>query len=207
MPTGPRRIVVLASGTGSTLQALLDAGDDPAFGARVVAVGADRPGTGAAQRAERRGVPSFVVPLADFPTRTAWDRQLADTVGAHDPDVVVSAGFMKLVGAPFLDRFGDRYVNSHPALLPSFPGTHAVRDALRHGVKITGCTLFLVDAGVDTGPIVDQRAVPVLAGDDDAALHERIKAAERQMLVDGVGRMLRDGWTVDGRTVTFGRTP
>ena len=121
----------------------------------------------------------------------------------YEPDLVISAGFMKLVGKHFLARFGGRYVNSHPALLPSFPGMHAVRDALDHGVKVSGCTLFVVDEGVDTGPIIAQRAVPILDGDDEATLHERIKSAERDVLVEYVGRMAREGWTVNGRKVSI----
>ena len=199
-PPEPRRVVALASGGGSTLQALLDAAADPAYGVRVVAVGSDREGSGAVERARSAGVATFVLPLgAD---REAWDAQLADVVAEHAPDLVVLAGFMRLVGRSFLGRWGGRVVNSHPALLPSFPGMHAARDALAYGVKVTGCTLFVVDDGVDTGPIVDQRVVPVEDGDDEAALHDRIKAAERTMLVDMVGRMLREGFTVRGRKVS-----
>jgi len=135
--------------------------------------------------------------------RAAWDAELTAQVGAHRPDLVVSAGFMRLLGPAFLDRFGGRVVNSHPSLLPAFPGAHAVRDALAHGVTVTGATLFVVDAGVDSGPIVAQVAVPVRADDDEASLHERIKAEERALLVDVVGRMLREGFTVTGRKVTI----
>ncbi len=202
-PDRHARVVVLASGSGCTLQALFDAHVDGTLGAVLVAVGADRDDTGALERARAAGIDTFVVRLSDHPDRAAWDAALADAVAAHEPDLVVSAGFMKLVGAAFLDRFGGRYVNSHPALLPSFPGMHGPRDALEHGVRITGCTLFIVDAGVDTGPIVAQSAVPVLDDDDVDTLHERIKAAERTMLVDYVGKMARDGWTVRGRTVTI----
>lgn len=197
----PARVVILASGQGSTLQALLDAAADPGFGAQVVAVGADREGTGALARAERAGVDTFVRRVRDFPDRAAWDADLTATVDAYAPDLVVSAGFLKLVGPRFLERFGGRYVNSHPALSPSFPGIHAPRDALAWGVKVTGCTLFVVDAGVDTGPVIDQRVVPVLDDDDADALHDRIKAAEREMLVDNIGAMVRRGWTVTGRKV------
>lgn len=206
MPDRARRIVVLASGSGSTLQALLDASADPRFGARVVAVGTDRPGVTALDRAREAGAATFTVRLADHPSREAWDAALAAAVAGFEPDLVVSAGFMKLVGEAFLTRFGDRYVNSHPALLPAFPGMHGPRDALAYGVKVSGCTLFLVDAGTDTGPIIDQRAVPVLDDDDEHSLHERIKAAERLMLVETIGRMLRDGWSVNGRNVTLGRS-
>lgn len=200
----PARLVVLASGAGSNLQALLDACADPAYGAQVVAVGADRDGTGATQRAERAAVPSFVVRLADHPDRAAWDVALAERVAAYEPDLVVSAGFMKIVGAAFLARFAGRYVNTHPALLPAFPGAHAVRDALAYGVKVTGATVHIVDAGVDTGPIVAQTAVPVRPGDDEQALHARIKDVERPLLVATVGRMVREGYSVEGREVVIG---
>ncbi len=194
---------MLVSGTGTTLQALLDASDDPAWGAEVVAVGADREGTLGEQRARDRGIPTFVLRVSDFPSREDWDAALAATVAGYEPTLVVSAGFMKLVGKHFLERFEGRFLNTHPALLPSFPGMHGARDALEHGVKVTGCTLFLVDAGVDSGPIVAQAAVPVLDGDDEATLHERIKVAERETLVDAVGRMAREGFTVTGRRVTI----
>lgn len=199
----PARIVVLASGSGSTLQAILDAATDPAFGAEVVAVGADRDGIAALDRGQQAGAATFVLRLKDFATRTEWDAALADAVSAFAPDLVVSAGFMKLVGPAFLDRFGGRYINSHPALLPSFPGMHGPRDALDYGVKISGCTLFVVDSGVDTGPIIAQTAVPVLDDDDETTLHERIKQAERTTLVEYVGRMAREGWTVTGRKVSI----
>ena len=191
------------SGTGTNLQALLDACTDPSYGAVVVAVGADRKDIEGLARAERAGVPTFVLRVADFPDRESWDRAFTDAVDAYEPDLVVSAGFLKLAGRAFLDRFGGRYVNTHPALSPSFPGMHGARDALAYGVKVTGCTLFMVDDGVDTGPIVAQRAVDVLDGDDEATLHERIKVVEREMLVDAVGRMIRDGWTVTDRKVTL----
>jgi phosphoribosylglycinamide formyltransferase-1 len=197
------RLVVLVSGGGSTLQALLDAGADASFGARVVAVGADRTGIEALARAERAGVATFTCRTSQYAGRDDWDAALADAVGGYEPDLVISAGFMKLVGKRFLSRFGGRFVNTHPALLPSFPGMHGARDALQHGVKITGCTLFAVDDGVDTGPIIAQRAVAVLDDDDEATLHERIKVAEREMLVDNVGRMAREGWTIKGRKVTI----
>ena len=198
-----RRLVVLVSGSGTNLQALLDACGDPAYGAEVVAVGADRDGIEGLARAARAGVPTFVHRVADFATRDDWDAALTKTVAEYEPDLVVLAGFMKLTGPEFLDRFGGRTVNTHPALSPSFPGMRGPRDALAYGVKVTGCTLFLVDAGVDTGAVVAQAAVPVLDDDDESALHERIKTVERQLLVDTVGRMTREGWTVTGRKVTI----
>jgi phosphoribosylglycinamide formyltransferase-1 len=200
----PARIVVLVSGAGTNLQALLDACADPAYGASVVAVGADRDGIEGLSRAERAGVPTFVHRLKDHGSREAWDRALTEAVASYEPDVVVLAGFMKLVGTTFLDRFAGMVVNTHPALCPSFPGTSGPADALAYGVKVTGATLFVVDAGVDTGPIVAQVPVLVREGDDADALHERIKVAEREMLVDAIGRMAREGFAVEGRHVRFG---
>ncbi len=200
----PARLVVLVSGAGTNLQGLLDAcRDDAAYGAAVVAVGADRPDTVAVQRAERAGIPCFVVPLQDFPERSGWDRALTAAVQEHEPDLVVSAGFRKLVGPAFLDHFGGRFVNTHNALLPSFPGIHGPRDALAYGVKVSGATLFVVDEGIDTGVVVDQVAVRVEDDDDVDTLTERIKIAERAMLVQCVGRMAREGFTVSGRKVTI----
>jgi phosphoribosylglycinamide formyltransferase 1 len=200
----PSRLVVLVSGEGTNLQALIDACRDPGYGAQVAAVGADRGMIGALARAERAGVPTFTVRLADFPGREDWDRALARACADHAPDLIVLAGFMKLVGRPFLDSFAGRCVNTHPALLPSFPGANGVRDALAHGVKVTGCTVFLVDEGVDTGPILAQASVPVADDDDEVTLHERIKVAERALLVGTVGRMVREGWSVRGRKARIG---
>lgn len=197
-------IVVLVSGSGTLLQALLDASQDPAYGVRVAAVGADRPDIEGLARAERAGVPTFVCRLRDFDDRTAWDAALTEQVAAHSPELVVSAGFLKLVGERFLESFGGRYLNSHNALLPSFPGIHGPRDALEYGVKLAGATLFVVDAGVDTGAIVAQCAVPVADDDTVDTLTERIKEAERPQLVEWVGRMARDGFAVDGRRVRVG---
>jgi phosphoribosylglycinamide formyltransferase-1 len=195
------RLVVLVSGAGTNLQALLDACVDPAYGVQVVAVGADREGIEGLARAERAGVPTFVARVPDYPTRTDWDVALADTVAAYEPDLVVSAGFMKILGVEFLKRF--TVINTHPALLPAFPGAHAVREALAYGVKITGCTVHFVDEGVDTGPVIAQEAVQVRWHDDEESLHERIKQVERRLLVDVVGRLARDGWTAHGRRVSL----
>jgi phosphoribosylglycinamide formyltransferase-1 len=200
----PTRLVVLVSGSGTNLQALLDACADEAYGAKVVAVGADREGIEGLARAEAVGVPTFTAKVKDYTSREHWDRALADKVAAFEPDVVVLAGFMKLVGETFLDAFGGRTVNTHPALSPSFPGMHGPREALEYGVKVTGATLFIVDAGVDTGAIVAQTAVPVADDDTEETLHERIKVAERAMLVDAVGKMAREGFSVEGRRVRFG---
>ncbi|MET9481107.1 phosphoribosylglycinamide formyltransferase [Streptomyces sp. NPDC006638] len=208
-PTGrPARLVVLVSGSGTNLQALIDAiGADPTgFGARIVAVGADRDSIEGLERAERAGVPTFVCRVRDHGTREAWDAALAAATAAYEPDLVVSAGFMKIVGKEFLARFGGRFVNTHPALLPSFPGAHGVRDALAHGVKVTGCTVHFVDEGVDEGPIIAQGVVEVRDedySDDGVALHERIKEVERRLLVDVVGRLARHGYRIEGRKVTI----
>ncbi|MEU5565734.1 MULTISPECIES: phosphoribosylglycinamide formyltransferase [Micromonospora] len=202
-PVPAARIVVLVSGSGSNLHALLDAAADPAYGAQVVAVGADRDGIGGLDHAAAAGLPTFVVPLKAYDTREEWDRALTAQVAEHRPDLVISAGFLKLVGPHFLAAFGDRYLNTHNTLLPAFPGIHGPRDALAYGVKISGATLFFVDAGTDTGPIVAQVAVPVLDDDDEETLTERIKSAERRQLVEQVGRLVRNGWTIIGRKVTI----
>ncbi|MEU6403484.1 phosphoribosylglycinamide formyltransferase [Streptomyces sp. NPDC046985] len=201
-----KRLVVLVSGSGTNLQALLDAiaeaGAD-AYGARIVAVGADRDGVEGLARAERAGIPTFVRKVGDYGTRAEWDTALAEAVAAHEPDLVVSAGFMKIVGKEFLARFGGRFVNTHPALLPSFPGAHGVRDALAYGAKVTGCTVHFVDDGVDTGPVIAQSAVEIRDEDDESALHERIKEVERRLLVEVVGRLARNGHRIEGRKVVI----
>jgi phosphoribosylglycinamide formyltransferase 1 len=204
VPGRPARLVVLVSGSGTNLQALLDACADPAYGASVVAVGADREGIEGLARARRAGIPGFVHRVKDHETRADWDAALTASCAGHRPDLVVLAGFMKLTGERFLAEFGGRCVNTHPALSPSFPGMHGPADALAYGVKVTGATLFVVDAGVDTGPIVAQTAVPVEDDDDVETLHERIKVAERAMLVATVGRMAREGFTITGRRVRLG---
>jgi phosphoribosylglycinamide formyltransferase-1 len=202
-PGPPARVVVLVSGSGTLLQALLDAASRGDYPATVVAVGADRAGIEGLRRAERAGVPGFVVRLAEHTDRAAWDVALTEAVAGHEPDLVVSAGFMKILGPAFLGRFAGRVLNTHPALLPAFPGAHAVSDALGYGVKVTGCTVHLVDAGVDTGPIVAQEAVPIEPGEDAGKLHERIKVVERRLLVDVIERIAREGYTVNGREVSI----
>jgi phosphoribosylglycinamide formyltransferase 1 len=189
------RLVVLVSGSGSNLQALLDAWP----------VGADRPGIEGLARADKHDVPTFVAAVPAFPSRDAWDAFLTESCLRYEPDLIVSAGFMKLVGPRFLDAFEGRYVNTHNALLPAFPGMHGPRDALAYGVKLAGATLHFVDSGVDTGAIIAQVAVPVLDDDTEDTLLERIKVAERRQLVDTVGRMAREGWTVNERKVRLGR--
>jgi phosphoribosylglycinamide formyltransferase 1 len=192
------RIVVLISGSGTLLQALLDNAD----GFSVSAVLSDRATAAGLERARSAGVPTAVVEFAEFPDRDNWNEALARAVDTFHPDLVVLAGFMRILGDPLLSRYHGRIINTHPALLPAFPGAHGVRDALAHGVKVTGCSVILVDAGTDSGPIIAQRAVDVLDDDDESSLHERIKVAERELLVDVVGRMARQGWSVDGRKVT-----
>ncbi|MBV1935361.1 phosphoribosylglycinamide formyltransferase [Streptomyces sp. BV286] len=204
-----KRLVVLVSGSGTNLQALLDAiasQGAAAYGAEIVAVGADRDGIAGLERAERAGLPTFVHRVKDYASRDEWDAALAEATAAHAPDLVVSAGFMKIVGKEFLARFGGRFVNTHPALLPSFPGAHGVRDALAYGAKVTGCTVHFVDDGVDTGPIIAQGVVEVRNEDyedDGSALHERIKEVERRLLVDVVGRLARNGYRIEGRKVVI----
>jgi phosphoribosylglycinamide formyltransferase-1 len=199
----PARVVVLVSGSGTLLQALLDATGRPGFPATVVAVGADRHGIEGLARASRSGVPGFVVRLGDHPDRACWDIALTDAVAACEPDLVVSAGFMKILGPRFLDRFACRVLNTHPALLPAFPGAHPVPDAVAYGVRVTGATVHLVDGGTDTGPILAQEAVSVAPGESADELHERIKIVERRLLVDVVATLVRDGCTVNGRKVTM----
>ncbi len=200
--TAVKNVVVLASGSGTLLQALLDAPDPKPF--RMAAVGSDLASCVALDRAVAAGVPTFSCRLADHADRAAWNAALAGTVGAYAPDLVVLAGFMKLLGPGFLDAFRNKVINAHPSLLPAFPGMHAPADALAHGVKLTGCTVFLVDAGVDAGPIVAQRAVPVADDDDVARLHERIKVVERSLLVDVVTALTAAPYSVHGRKVVLG---
>jgi phosphoribosylglycinamide formyltransferase-1 len=198
----PARLVVLASGTGSLLESVLEAavGDYPA---RVVAVGTDRD-CRALEVAAANSLPAYTVRLGDHPDREAWDTAITEATAAYQPDLVVSAGFMKILGPQFLSRFLGRVVNTHPALLPAFPGAHAVPESLAYGVRVTGCTVHLVDAGMDTGPILAQEAVTVLDGDDEAALHERIKVVERRLLVEVLAAMATRGVTWTGRKAAIG---
>jgi formyltetrahydrofolate-dependent phosphoribosylglycinamide formyltransferase (EC 2.1.2.2) len=200
----PARLVILVSGTGSNMAAIMKAAEDPKYEATVVAVGADRPGTRGFEIAAAAGIPTFVCRLADFPDRDAWNRTLRDTVAEYTPDIVVLAGFLKLLSPEFLDAFPQRVINTHNALLPAFPGVHGPADALAYGVKLSGATLFVVDPGTDTGAILAQVACPVLDNDDADTLLERIKGVERTQLVESVGRMAREGWWVDGRHAGFG---
>lgn len=197
------RLVVLISGSGTLLQALLEACADPAYGAQVVAVGADRGGIAGLDRAAAYEIPTFVHPYAKGSDRSAWDVALTEQVASYEPDLVISAGFMKLVGDAFLRRFDGRMINTHPALLPSFPGMHGPRDALAYGVRVTGATVFLVDSGVDTGVILDQAAVTVLDDDTTETLHERIKVEERRLLVETTRRLATRPWHLDGRRVRW----
>lgn len=202
-PEPPRlRLVVLASGAGSLLQSLLAAATD-GYPAQVVAVGVDRD-CPAAAIAAAAGLPVFTVALGDYAERADWDAALTAATAAHAPDLVVSAGFMKILGPAFLECFGGRAINTHPALLPSFPGAHAVADALAYGVKLTGATVHLVDAGVDTGPILAQEGVGVGDDDDEASLHERIKTVERRLLVDVIAAIGRGGMSCNGRHARIG---
>ena len=187
------RAVVLLSGSGTNFQAVADAVSAGRLtGVEIVAVGTDQPGAAGLHRADGLGAETFVVDPKDYDARAEWDAALASAVAGFEPDVVVCSGFMRILGAAFLERFGDRTVNTHPALLPSFPGAHGVRDALAYGVKVTGCTVHWVDAGVDTGPIIAQRAVEVREGESQDELHERIKVQERSALIE-VLQGLADG--------------
>jgi phosphoribosylglycinamide formyltransferase 1 len=198
----PTPVVVLVSGSGTNLQALIDAAGNAAYGVRIAGVGADRNGITALHRAGAAGIPTFVCRVQDYATRADWDAALAERIGDHDPALVVSAGFMKLLGPHVLSRW--TVINTHPALLPAFPGAHAVRDALDYGARVTGCTVHLVDAGVDTGPVIAQASLDIEGDEEEEELHERIKVVERRLLVDTVGRMVRDGWQVNGRRVRLG---
>ncbi|WP_166906290.1 phosphoribosylglycinamide formyltransferase [Mycobacterium sp. DL440] len=201
-PSAPARLVVLASGTGSLLASLLAAASDD-YPARVVAVGTDRK-CAAIDIAAEAGLPSYTVRLGDYDDRDAWDAALTEATAEHEPDLVVSAGFMKILGSQFLSRFPGRVVNTHPALLPAFPGAHAVPEALAYGVRVTGCTVHLVDSGMDTGPILAQHAVEVLDDDIEETLHERIKVVERRLLVDVLAALATRGVTWTGRKATIG---
>jgi phosphoribosylglycinamide formyltransferase-1 len=200
--SAPARLVVLASGTGSLLESVLEAAVDD-YPARVVAVGTDRE-CRALDIAAASSLPAYTVRLGDHADRQAWDAAITEATAAHQPDLVVSAGFMKILGPQFLSRFLGRVVNTHPALLPAFPGAHAVPDSLAYGVRVTGCTVHLVDAGMDTGPILAQEAVAVLDEDDEAALHERIKVVERRLLVEVLAAMATRGVTWTGRKAAIG---
>ena len=194
----PAGVVVLISGSGTNLQALVEAAADPAYGVRILAVGADRAGITGLDRAAAAGIPTFVCRVEDHPTRAEWDAALAERIADHRPAFVVSAGFMKLLGPRVLGAH--TVINTHPALLPAHPGAHAVRDALAAGDRVTGCTVHVVDAGVDTGPVLAQATVDVLPGDAEQTLHERIKSVEHPLLVDVVGSVAREGVTViDGK--------
>lgn len=192
----------MASGAGTTLQAILDATSDPAFPAQVVAVGTDRPDTLAEQRAQQVGIPTWTVSVGDHVDRPAFDVAVAARIAEAEPDLVVLAGYMKVLGPAVVGRF--RIVNTHPSLLPAFPGAHAIRDALEYGVTVTGCTVHEVDEGVDTGPILAQVAVPVLAGDDEDSLRTRIQASERVLYVQTIREVCTDLAASAGSTVNSG---
>lgn len=196
----PCPVVLLASGAGTLAQSVLDSAGDPDRPYRITALVSDRD-CEAVARADRAGLPTAVVRPADHPDRTSWDRALTDAVRAFKPTWVVSAGFMRILGAAFLGEYAGRVINTHPALLPAFPGAHAVRDALAYGVTVTGCTVHLVDSGVDTGPVIAQHAVEVLAEDTEATLHERIKVVEREMLVDILAAAASGRLHIEGRKV------
>lgn len=192
------RLVVLASGEGTLLQAILDS----PLSESVVAVGSDVPKCTALERARGAGVETFALPVGE--DRDAWDARLRDRLSGYRPDFVVCAGFMRILGPEVVGAMEGRVVNSHPSLLPSFPGAHAVRDALTYGVRVTGCTVHLVNSGMDTGPVLAQQPVFVEDDDDEETLHERIKQIERVLIVDVLERLVQHQLTVTGRTVRFG---
>jgi len=200
------RLVVLLSGSGSNFQTIIDAVASGELRVDIVAAGSDNPAAYGLTRAETAGIETFVVDYSAYASRAAWTTALADTVATYAPDIVLSSGLMRIVGKEFIDRFTGRFINTHPALLPAFPGAHAVADALAAGVVVTGTTLHLVDAGVDTGPILDQRAVTISQDDSEVSLHEKIKQAERQMLQENLA-VLADGTTPEAliRTYTTSR--
>jgi len=200
----PASIVVLISGAGTTMSAILEASGSDGYGARIAAVISDRPSAPGLDIARAAGVPTSVIPLADYPSREEWNRDIVTAIDAHSPDLVVLAGFMKILAPATVAHFAGRIINTHPALLPSFPGAHGVRDALAHGVKVTGCTVIFVDEGVDTGPIIAQEVVEVTPNDTEETLHERIKTVERALVVDTIHALVARGWTVEGRHVLLG---
>ncbi|MBP3223506.1 MAG: phosphoribosylglycinamide formyltransferase [Actinomycetaceae bacterium] len=200
----PARLVVLVSGTGSNMKAILDASLDEGYGAHIVAVGSDRNGTKGIEIARQAGIPTFEHQLKDFDSREEWNAAMRDSVREYVPDLVILAGFLKILNEDFLKAFPSRVINTHNALLPSFPGIHGPKDALEYGVKITGATIFLVDPGIDTGAILAQVTCPVRDDDTEESLLERIKEVERKQLVDVVGHMVREGWWQEGRKASFG---
>lgn len=199
--TPPKRLVVLLSGSGTNLQALMDACENPAYGCEIVAVGADRNGTYGCERAAKAGIPTFVCSVKDYAQRADWDRAMTALVKEYEPDLIISAGFLKLLGQEFLSAFEDKVINTHNSLLPAFAGISGPADALEYGVKYTGATLFFVDPGIDTGRIIAQTVVPVHADDTSEILLERIQVAERAQLVEYVGKLMVNGWTTRGRWV------
>ena len=197
------RVVILLSGAGSTAAAVMAAASEPGYPAQVVAVGSDRADAAGLEIAATHGIPTFVVAPGDYADRDAWDLALADAVAKWEPDLVLCAGFMRILKQHMLDRFSPALINSHPSLLPSFPGAHAVADALAYGVKVSGVTVHVVVADVDAGPIIAQEAVQVFEGDDEATLHERIKQHERLLLVEVVAQLANKSLQVDNRRVSI----
>lgn len=196
------RIAVLISGSGSNMEALADACDTGEVPGAIVAVIADRDCIGL-KAAESRGLAAVVLDPKEFESRAAWSAALRDLVAEHTPDLVVSAGFMRILAPVFVAAFEGKLINLHPSLLPTFPGAHAVRDALNAGVKLTGSTVHFVDNLVDHGPIIAQKPVPVRDGDDEASLHERIKALEHRLLPEVCRLLLEDRVTLEGRRTSI----
>ncbi len=192
-------VVAMASGQGTLFQALLDASSEPDYPVEIVGLVTDRPGCPAQERAVRAGVPVVALDPRNYDSRATWNRDLADQTAQLAPEWLVSVGFMRVLAPAFLDRFPGKIVNSHPSLLPAFPGARAVPDAIDYGVRVTGCTIHLVDAGVDSGPILAQSAIPIAPDDDVDSLHERVKTVERVQLVEVLAQLATTGYTLEGR--------
>lgn len=194
-------VAVLVSGSGSNLQAILDAAREPSYAAQPVVVISDRPGIGGLERAKKAGVPTEVIQWGDYASRAVFSEAVVDVAERYGAEALVLAGFMRILSPSAVDRFHNRIINVHPALLPSFPGTHAVRDALCHGVKVTGVTVHFVDHEVDHGPIIVQETVPVLPDDDEDLLLDRIHQVEHRLLPAAVDGLARGNYRIEGRHV------
>ncbi len=203
MSTSRYPIAVLVSGTGSNLQAIIDAAEDPGYGATVVVVISDRPDVKALDRAATAGIPAEVVDWSDYESRDQFSLAICDIADRHKAQALILAGFMRVLAPVAIDRFPNRIINIHPALLPSFPGAHAVRDSLVHGVAVTGVTIHFVDEQVDHGPIIYQEAVPVLPDDDEATLRARLHEVEHRIYPEVVDALARGRLVVDGRDVIW----
>mgnify|MGYP000992902073 CR=1 FL=1 len=195
------RIVALASGRGTNLQAIIDASESGRLSGEVVGLISDNPNAAALKRARRHGIPEVVVERRSYPSKRDFDRKLAEAVRQFAPDLIVLAGFMRLLGRDFLDEFPGKVINIHPSLLPSFQGLDAQKQALEYGVRYTGCTVHFVDEGTDTGPIIGQRVVPVMPDDTEDTLAARILVEEHALMVECINAVLAGRVRRDGRKV------